>query len=121
MDIARLPSAGYATSAYPVPSRSRERVLDLVREVEAPAPAREPAERVVQGEVLQRQRTVYSSTRDYLDSRLFDGSYATDEDSASEARANPGQSQRALGAYLSHTQDFIQPDINRGRQVDYFI
>lgn len=121
MDIARLSSAGYATSAYPVPSRSRERVLDLVREVEAPAPAREPVERVVQGEVLQRQRTVYSSTRDYLDSRLFDGSYATDEDSASEARANPGQSQRALGAYLSHTQDFIQPDINRGRQVDYFI
>lgn len=121
MDIARLPSAGYATHAYPVPGRSRERVLDLVREVEAPAPVREPAERVVQGEVLQRQRTVYSSTRDYLDSRLFDGSYATDEDSTAEARANPGQSQRALGAYLSHTQDFIQPDVNRGKQVDYFI
>lgn len=121
MDIARLPSAGYATSAYPVPSRSRERVLDLVREVEAPAPARDPVERVVQGEVLQRQRSVYSSTQDYLGSRLFDGSYASDEDAAAETRANAGESQRALGAYLSHTREFIQPDVNRGRQVDYFV
>lgn len=122
MDIARLPSAGYTTHAYPVPSRGRERVLDLVREVEAPAPVRDPAERIVQGEVLQRQRTVYSSTQDYLDSRLFEGAYATGEDAGNaQARANPGQSQRAVGAYLSHTQDFIQPDINRGRQVDYFI
>ncbi len=122
MDIARLSSSGYATPAYPVPSRGRERVLDLVREVEAPVPAREPAERVVQGEVLQRQRTVYSATQDYLESRLFDGAYAADEDAANpQARANPGQSQRAVGAYLSHTQDFIRPDINRGRQVDYFI
>lgn len=122
MDIARLPSTGYATHAYPVPGRSRERVFDLVREVEAPAAAREPAERVVQGEVLQRQRTAYSATQDYLNSRLFDGTYVSDEDAAgTQAHANPGQSQRAVGAYLSHTQDFILPDVNRGKRIDYFI
>lgn len=123
MDIARLPSAGYAASAYPVPgNRTRERVLELVSEVDAVPRVREPVERIVQGEVLQRQRTAYSSTHDYLNSRLFDGAYVSDEDAAAaEARSNPGQAQRAAGAYLSHTRELIQPDINRGRQVDYFI
>lgn len=120
MDIARLPSAGYA--AYPVPSRSRERVLELVSAVEDVPPVREPVERVVQGEVLEHRRTPYSSTQDYLNSRLFDGVYATDEEPAdAQARSNPGLAQRAAGAYLSHTRDLIQPDVNRGRQVDYFV
>lgn len=122
MDIARLPSTAYSASAYPVPSRSRERVLELVAEADAVRPVREPVERVVQGEVLQRQRTAYSSTQDYLNSRLFDGAYGTDEErTEAQARANPGQAQRAAGAYQSHTRELIQPDINRGRQVDYFI
>ncbi|HEY9198575.1 MAG TPA: hypothetical protein VIR60_04345 [Gammaproteobacteria bacterium] len=122
MDIARLPSAGYAASAYPVPSRNRERVLELVAEVDAVPRVREPVERIVQGEVLQRQRTAYSPTQDYLNSRLLDGAYISDEDTAAaEARTNPGHAQRAAGAYLSHTRELIQPDINRGKQVDYFI
>lgn len=122
MEISRLPSAAYSASAYPVPSRNRERVLELVSEVDAIPPAREPVERIVQGEVLQRQRTAYGPTQDYLNSRLFDGAYVSDEERAeAQARANPGQAQRAAGAYLSHTREFIQPDINRGKQVDYFI
>lgn len=123
MDIARLPSAAYATPTYPVPSRSRERVLELVSEIDAAHPAREPVERIVQGEVLQRQRTAYSPTQDYLNSRLFDGAYASDEDAAAaqQARTSAGQAQRAACAYRSHTRELIQPDLNRGKQVDYFI
>lgn len=122
MDIARIPSAGYAASAYPVPSRNRERVLELVAEVDAGRPAREPGERVVQGEVLQRQRTAYGPTQDFLNNRLFDGAYAAYEDAAdSQSRAGAGQAGRVVGAYLSHTRELIQPDVNRGKQVDYFI
>ncbi len=122
MDIARLASTAYTAQNYPVPSRGRERVLDLVSEVDASRPARETVERVVQGEILQRERTVYSSTWDYLGSRVFEGSYGMD-DSATDTykQSSPNQSGYAVGAYLSHTREFIQPDIGRGKQVDYFI
>lgn len=122
MDIARLPSVGYITPSYPAANRGpagRERVLELVTETAAARPAREPAEKVVQGELLQRRRTAYSSTQEYLSSRQFDGTAMAEADR--RASANPGQSGRALGAYLSHTREFIQPDVNRGKQVDYFI
>lgn len=122
MDIARLPSIGHVTPNYPVPNRGpagRERVLELVTETAAPRPVREPVGKVVQGELLQRQRPGYGSTQDFLNSRLFDAT--ADADGGPRARANPGQSDRALGAYLSHTREFIQPDVNRGKQVDYFV
>jgi len=127
MDIARLASSAYTAQNYPVPSRGRERVLELVTEVDASRPARETVERVVQGEVLQRQRTAYSSTWDYLGSRVFEGSYGIDggglDDSATDTQkqSSANRSGYAVGAYLSHTREFIQPDIGRGKQVDYFI
>ncbi|HWS02660.1 MAG TPA: hypothetical protein VN448_04610 [Gammaproteobacteria bacterium] len=132
MDIARLASTAYTAQNYPVPSRGRERVLELVSEVDASRPARETVERVVQGEVLQRERTVYSSTWDYLGSRLFEGTYGINgggmddrglDDIATDTQkqSSPNQSGYAVGAYLSHTRELIQPDIGRGKQVDYFI
>ena len=121
MDIARISNTAYAAPAYPVASRSRERVLDLVTEIDMAAQLREPAERVVQGEVLQRQRTAYSSTQDYLSSRLFDGTYVADDAADPQRRAGAGRSGHVVGAYLSHTRELIQPDVNRGKQVDYFI
>jgi len=127
MDIARLASTSYTAQNYPVPSRGRERVLELVSEIDATRPVRETVERVVQGEVLQRQRTAYSSTWDYLGSRVFEGSYGMDsggiDDSATDTQkqSSSNRSGYAVGAYLSHTREFIQPDIGRGKQVDYFI
>ncbi|MBI5462313.1 MAG: hypothetical protein HY941_09030 [Gammaproteobacteria bacterium] len=122
MDIARLSNIGYTAPNYPVSSRSRERVLELVTETDAVRPARDTVERVVYGEVLQRQRSAYSSTRDYLDSRVFDAAYASDESATdAQSRSSAGQSDYAVGAYLSHTRELIQPDVNRGKRVDYFI
>ena len=122
MDIARLASTAYNAQNYPVPSRGRERVLELVSEIDAIRPARETVERVVQGEVLQRERTVYSSTWDYLGSRLFEGTYGMDDSATDrQKQSSPNQSGYAVGAYLSNTREFIQPDIGRGKQVDYFI
>lgn len=125
MDISRLPSSGLYPSNYPVPAGSRgapERALELVSEVASiRRPVRESVEKVVQGEILQRQRSSqFSSTRDYLNSRLFDGA-ALDDLPDSDSRANPGAASRVLGAYLSNTHELIQPDVNRGKQVDYFI
>jgi hypothetical protein len=129
MDIARLASSAYTAQSYPVPSRGRERMLELVSEADTSRPMRETVERVVQGEVLLRERTVYSSTWDYLGSRVFEGNYnyrmddGGMDDSATDARkqSSPNQSGYAVGAYLSHTRELIQPDIGRGKQVDYFI
>ena len=122
MDIARLTSSGITAPGYPVPSRSRERMLELVSEVDAGQPVHDLVERVVQGEVLQRPRTIYSSTQDYLDSRLFEGAYGVDDGSADLRKHSAfSQSSYAVGAYLSHTREFIQPDVSRGKQVDYFI
>lgn len=124
MDISRLPSSGLYPSNYPLPAGSRgarERALELVNEVVSMRPVREPVEKVVQGEILQRQRaTHYSSTRDYLNSRLFDAA-TLDDMPDTGSRTNPAAAGRVVGAYLSNTPDLIQPDVNRGKQVDYFI
>ncbi len=119
MDLARISHYGYPAS-YPLANRSRERVLELVAEVEPTPSPRPDRERVVQGEVLQRQQTAYSATRDYLNSRVYDGSYANDDSGASRRPAG-NTSAQAVGAYLSHTRELIQPDSGRGKQVDYFI
>lgn len=126
MDIARLPLAG---GAYPgglmsAPS-ARQLVLQPVARDEAAhsaASQQTVVEPVLQGEVLSREsvgrdrRSDYSATRDYLNARLFDARRVTPE-----AAARPGQANRALGAYLSHTREQIQPQTPPGRQVDYFI
>lgn len=125
MDISRLPSTGFYPSSYPVPAGNRgarERALELVTEVNTPRPARDPVEKVVQGEVLQRQRTAhYSSTRDYLNSRMFDAAAYAEDTTDSGSNAQARTTGRAVGAYLSNTRELIQPDVNRGKQVDYFI
>lgn len=119
MDIARLPIANYYASGYPTSPGAktrREPVLELVTEVEPTQRARDSVEKVVQGEVLQRERaTRYSATHDYLHSRSFDGDYSGGR------RPDIGHANRALGAYQSHTREQIQPNANRGRGVDYFI
>ena len=122
MDIARISSTAYTTPAYPTPNRSRERVLDLVSELDSTTQPRVPVERVVQGEVLERPRAAYQPTHEYLNSRLFDGAYVADEHATdTSGGTSAGRSDHAVGAYLSHTRELIQPDINRGKQVDYFI
>ncbi|MFA7387749.1 MAG: hypothetical protein WCZ87_08830 [Thiohalobacteraceae bacterium] len=124
MDVTSLARTGYSNPGYPVSTRQpagRERVLDLVAEADATPPVREPVERVVQGEVLQRQRTLYGSTQDYLNSRQFDSNSVADPNPGDRAYTGRSSSHSAVGAYLGHTRESIQPGLNRGRQVDYFV
>lgn len=122
MDLARLSSVAYPASGYPVSYRARERVLELVSEADAARPVSEIVERVVHGEVLQRQRTAYSSTEDYLKGRLFDSANSTDASTIGrQQRPASHQASLVASAYLNHTRELIQPDIGRGKQVDYFI
>lgn len=118
MDLARLSSVAYPASSYPVSNRARERAADLVSEIDSARPAPETVERVVQGEVLQRQRTDYSATQDYLKGRLFESAQGADSSAQYNASNRPSS---VVGAYLSHTRELIQPGIGRGRQVDYFV
>ncbi len=142
MDIARLASTAYTAQNYPVPTGGHGCALEQISEVGTSHPAGDTAERVVQGEILQREHTIYGSTWDYLGSRVFDGVYgmadggmphggmpdggmpdggmvngATD----TQKHSSPNQSAHAVGAYLSHTREFIQSDSGRGKQVDYFV
>lgn len=125
MDISRLPviSHGYG---LPAPSRgdaARDRSVEPVNEVARNRRPRDPVEQVIQGEVLERSRGErrYSPTSDYLRSRLYEGEYAADEQSGSRKGTSAYAGQHAVGAYMAHTRDLIQPDVNRGTSVDYFI
>ncbi|BAZ94763.1 hypothetical protein TspCOW1_02720 [Thiohalobacter sp. COW1] len=83
---------------------------------------RDAAEQAIQGELLERSRSEhrYSPTSDFLRSRL----YESGEDAATGQRRGAADNfagRQAVGAYLSHTRELIQPDANRGTAVDYFI
>ncbi len=129
MDVARLPISHPYAAGYPAAqagSHARARAVELVTDVAEAGPARdslervvptEPGEQVIQGEVLERTRTQYSSTHDYLNGRVFDA----DGNATPSGHARSSINNAAMGAYLSHTREHILPNANRGRQVDYFI
>lgn len=124
MDISRLPviAHGYGLPA-PAHGASRNRSVDVVTEVAPSRRPRDPVEQVIQGEVLERTRgnRRYSPTGDYLRSRLYDGDYSAEDTSSFRQGASAYAGQQAVGAYMAHTRELIQPDINRGTSVDYFI
>lgn len=124
MDVSRLPVIAHGPG-LPAPTGShapRNRGVEPLIEAAASAARRpgEATEQVIQGELLQRGRGErhYSPTSDYLRSRLYEA--GDDAGNGSGAAANSAGRQ-AVGAYLAHTRDLIQPDANRGTAVDYFI
>lgn len=137
MEIRSPANVGFSYG-LPVPvqqpggANTRERPpADKVDELEsARQRARErPAEYVIQGEVIERERPENrkaSTTNDFLRGRVFD---AQDFNGRQQQRTrrNAGEAdissanQQALGAYLSHRRETIDPNANRGQSVDYFI
>lgn len=108
MDIARLPIAspyGGLPTAATGGARARPQIEPVVEVLEARR-VRDPVERVVAGEVLRPGREETFTTREHLRGR-------------GQPVADGGR--RAVGAYLAHQRDTIEPDAQRGRAVDYFI
>lgn len=121
MDVSRLPVIAHGPG-LPTPAGSHApRTRGVEPLIEAASAARRPgdaAEQVIQGELLQRGRDDrrFNSTSDFLRSRLFEA-----EDGSASTGSAGFTGRQAVGAYLAHTRDLIQPDTNRGTAVDYFI
>ena len=124
MDVSRLPiiAHGPGLPAPPAGSAQRPRGGEPVAEVAAARRPRDAAEQVIQGELLERSRGErrYSPTGEFLRARLFEAGH--DGDTGRPSRdADSFAGRQAVGAYLSHTRELIQPEANRGTAVDYFI
>lgn len=122
MDVSRLPVIAHGPG-LPTPAGShtpRNRGVEPLLEAAATRRPGDAVEQVIQGELLQRGRGErhYSPTSDFLRSRLFE---AGDDAGNGSSAATNSAGRQAVGAYLAHTRDLIQPDANRGTAVDYFI
>jgi hypothetical protein len=119
MDISRLPVATLAPAANTTYNSSARRAS--AAGVESPGPSRrasrgEGAERVVQGELLQRERTLYQSTRAYLDERNFGN--ARPGEGYAGANRQPGS---GILLYLNNTRPDAIADLTQGNTVNYFV
>ena len=120
MDISRLPAApllrpASATYTSAAPAASAEGV-GAVRS-SRPAPrSGEAVERVVQGELLQRERTPYQSTRAFINERRFEHA------SSSEHQTGAGRPSRAaISHYLNNTRPEAIADLTHGTSVNFFV
>ncbi len=120
MDISRLPVVPWAPPAKSTYSSSAR--VTSVDDVESTRASRrgsrggEGVERVVQGELLQRERTLYQSTSAYLSERSFENALP------SEGNAGTGrQSRSAIFHYLNNTRPEAIADLTQGQTVNYFV
>ena len=120
MDISRLPLAPLARPATSTVKQIRQPVAaEAVAPVESSNPhrhARESHERVVQGELLQKERAFYQSTRSFIDERTMDRMQTADHQAES-----PVQSRSAISRYLNNTRPESLSDLAQGKSVNFFV
>jgi hypothetical protein len=76
----------------------------------------EQVERVVQGELLQRENTRYQSTRAFLDERAFDQSLTGQREVMTAPR-----SRAAISLYLNNAGREVAATSEQGRSINYFV
>lgn len=121
MDIVRLPVA-----APPRPASSSSRHVQQPHAVEgggrtgvSDARARAPGafERIVQGELLEREgATRYQSTRAFLIERSVERAQPAEQQPASLYQTRP-----AIARYLNHSRPESVPELTRGRSVNLIV
>ncbi len=121
MDITRLPLASYARPVTtPVNASLRATPGGAVESVSAAgSEARFTSERptrVVQGELLDRQRDTYQSTRAFVNERSVDQSRPADQPGVSAL-----QSRSALFRYANNIRPESIADLTQGRSVNFFV
>ncbi len=120
MDIARLPAAPYARPATPNVSPVHRVAGESVEAARATAngsgASRERSARVVQGELLGRQRDTYQSTRAFVNERNIDRSR-----DAGEPAISSYQARSALYQYANNIRTESIADQTRGRSVNFFV
>lgn len=120
MDISKLPLAPPLRPAGPAfrgsPQATPVGVVEPVESSRDISRSGERFERVVQGELLQRERTLYQSTRAFINERTLDHAVP------SEGRSNGGpQSRSAVSLYLNNTRAETIADLTQGRSVNFFV
>jgi hypothetical protein len=120
MDISRLPVAPLvrpASAAYKsAPQAASVETVVAVESSRNTSRSSERFERVVQGELLQRERGSYQSTRAFIDERALDHAVP------SERQASGGrQSRSAVSLYLNNTRPETAADLTQGRSVNFFV
>lgn len=117
MDVSRLLAAPLARPANTTYKNSaRVTSAEGVDSPAAPHRAARGVERVVQGELLQRERTFYQSTRAYLNERDFENPLP------SERQAGIGrQGRTAIVHYLNNTRPEAIAELTQGQTVNYFV
>ncbi len=121
MDIARLPSASYArpvtTSANTGTRVDSTSVVEPVRVAsDSGRVENERSARVVQGELLDRHRDSYQSTREFVNERNLDHSRPADQ-----AGVSPQMSRSALFRYANNIRPESISELTQGRSVNYFV
>ncbi|HHJ17937.1 MAG TPA: hypothetical protein ENJ80_14725 [Gammaproteobacteria bacterium] len=120
MDISRLP---VAPPGGPSPALTRKAprpaFVEAVEPVAAPQArrsAREPLQRTVQGELLQRERNPAQSTRGFINERNLNQAQ-----SVGHPAPSPEQSRPAIARYLNNTRPEAVADLTQGRSVNFFV
>ncbi len=121
MDISRLP---LAPLARPANTTYRSSPASSVEDAGAVRPSRNPSRgddqsvRVVQGELLQRERTPYpyQSTQSFIDERALDHAVSSDRQAGATR-----QSRSAVSHYLDNTRPETIADLSQGRSVNFFV
>ena len=119
MDISRLPvtpalgpaSAPTPTNRRPAPAQAGQRPADGL----APQSGRGSVERVVQGELLQRESATYQSTRAFIDERNLQRAQPAGWQSGSLSRTRT-----AISSYLNNTGPEVAAGFSQGRSVNFF-
>ena len=118
MDISRLPLAPLARPATSTYSNARQAGSAggaVPVEPSRPRP-KASVERVVQGELLHKERTPYQSTRAYIDERTMDRTHPADHKDAVRV-----QSRSAISQYLNNTRPETVSELARGKAVNFYV
>lgn len=121
MDISRLPAApllrpASATYTAAAPPHASAEGVGAVRSARPASRSGEGVERVVQGELLQRERTPYQSTRAFIDERRFE------QASSGGQQSGAGRPSRAaISHYLNNTRSEAIADLAQGTSVNFFV
>ncbi len=120
MDISRLPVT-LALQPSPASIRSTRQpasveVVEPVEKITARQRTRESFERVVQGELLQKARTPYQSTRGFVEERNMG------QARPAAGQRDPGsQSRAAIFQYLNNMRPEAISELTQGKSVNFFV
>ena len=120
MDIVRLPLAPLARPANSSARHAQQpQAVEASGRVQASGSRARGAgayERVVQGELLEREGTRYQSTRAFLTERSVERAHPAERQPASLYQARP-----AIARYLNHSRPESVPELTRGRSVNLVV